>query len=132
MRGLLLFFLLMTFLSMHAYAQGDVHKRAAPPPRSRQAMPRAVRASLPSPISESAGEIKAARTEIPYSILYKDGRVVQEALPTIRGLYRHRGFTKRDADAATLYGWRQLRLTKLAPTAVLSTNGLIDVVSGFG
>lgn len=119
MRILILFCLFATLLTGNAYGQ-DTAGAAQPPPR------------LPPAAMAAAEEIQNMRPEITDDMLAQDTEAVQYSLLHIRQLYSRRKFSNSEADSATIYGWKQLRLKVLEPTAPLSTETLVNYVSGFG
>ena len=131
MRVPVLLFLLVNLLTgqVHGQTRGTIYK---PPPSRPAATKPAAASPMRLPLEESAEEIKAALPQITDDILFQDSEVVRESLPTIQSIYSRRGFSNADANSAALYGWRQLRTTQLEPTAALSSEVLINHVSGFG
>src|ERR1700749_4349864 len=124
MKVLTLLALFVALLGVPAYGQSE---RSAPTfaiqKRGRSRKPtagNARKAAQPSPLAVSAAEIKAARPEVTYSTLYDDIDVVEDSLPTVREIFRLRGFNRGDAEGATLSGWEQLRVRRLKPTEMLS------------
>jgi hypothetical protein len=72
------------------------------------------------------------RPGISRDTLRQDVDAIQESRFSVRRIYSQRGFSSSDADSALLYGWTQLRGKLLEPTAPLSTESLVNYVSGFG
>ena len=133
--GSLLLFVLLAGTAAYAQDAGGTSPQPSQRKhhRQRSASHRAgIKPRAPLPLEESAEEIKSARPEITAGTLASDMQVVTDSAPAIRGIFRERGFYYREADAATLHGWEQLRLRHLAPTATLSSEMLIKYVSGFG
>jgi len=83
-------------------------------------------------LEQSVEAINKARPEVSYDTLSDDAEVVQSSLSEIRYVFIQRGFSNRDAQQATLQGWRDLRTKKLDPDVALSPNDLFKCVTGFG
>jgi hypothetical protein len=138
MRRSILLFLFVILLTGYAYGQRESSERDVQRARSKHtARKKSARASprslpTPSPIERSAEEINDARPAVSYNILFKDMEAVEASLPAVKYIFSQRGFTDREAESATLYGWKQLRIKKLKPTATLSPKELVNYVSGFG
>lgn len=129
MRCRILLVLLAVSLAGEAYSQRGYPTR---PRHPRPAKDVSRRPAAPSPIAMSASEIRGERPEVAYNVLSDDAEVVRASLPDIRRIFARRGFDYRESDSATLYGWKQLRLRWLEPTAALSSGQLINYVSGLG
>jgi hypothetical protein len=111
--------------SLTAFAQAAP---AGPPPRPAKTA--ATRAR--SPLESSAEEIKDSHPDIPYDVLFQDMKAVQASMPAIEYIFAERGQSDGEAERATLFGWKQLRGEKLALTARLSPEELINYVIALG
>lgn len=154
MRFPILFFLFVTLSTGIAQGQREpalpplpisppAHPLPISPPRPlRKSRPRPLRKSparireiaesSPSMIEKSVDELEGACPEVAYETLLSDAEAVQASLPAIRYVFLKRGFNSSEAEQATVYGWKQLRVKQLEPTAELSPTELINYVSGFG
>jgi hypothetical protein len=84
------------------------------------------------PLYSSAEEIQVMRPDVNDAMLSQDIAAVQSSRLSIRRIYLEKGFNASEADSALLYGWKQLRLKVLTPTTALSSESLVNYVSGFG
>lgn len=132
MRKLTLLSLFMLLSAATAYCQdsGGELRHKLPAEKSPTGKYRRVPDALP--FRESAYEIKAMRPEVSDRTLYYDMSAVMDARPVVRDVFRKRGFLWREADDALMYGWEQLRITRLKPTETLSPEVLVRYVSGYG
>jgi hypothetical protein len=67
-------------------------------------------------------------------VLERDEGAVVEALPHVRSLYRKRGYTAADADAAAISAWRVLRIgpDAAAPSYKITASRLLSVGKDLG
>jgi hypothetical protein len=87
---------------------------------------------MPLPLYSSAEEIQVMRPDVSDAMLSQDIAAVQSSRSSIRRIYLEKGFNAGEADSALLSGWKQMRVKVLKPTAALSTEALVNYVSGFG
>ena len=92
----------------------------------------AATARVRSPVEASAEEIRDRHPDIPYEVLFRDMKAVQVSIPAIEFIFTERGQSDKEAERATLFGWKQLRGEKLEKTAGLSPQQLINYVVGLG
>ena len=83
-------------------------------------------------LQQTADEIFNTRPEITDETLTEDAEVIENSMPAIQLDFMKRGFSRADAQAAALAGWKLLRIEKLRTTAVLSAREFVDCVSGLG
>ena len=83
-------------------------------------------------IEQSVEEIEEACPDVSQETLLNDAETVQASL-WCKDIFFFllRGFSSREAEQATICGWKQLRISRLDPTAALSSKELIGYVSGF-
>lgn len=153
MRILILFFLFATPLTGNAYGLAAPATKTPPgeqppsqtgtPDLKPQPKPRPVRRRVPRSRARRAmyvptpqelveQEIRDMRPDVTDDILAQDAEAVRASRFSVRHIYLQRGFSYSEADSALLRGWTQLRGKVLEPTAALSSEALVNYVSGFG
>ncbi|HVQ37260.1 MAG TPA: PEGA domain-containing protein [Pyrinomonadaceae bacterium] len=83
-------------------------------------------------IRDTIDDIQEACPDVNPETLLADVPVVTESAIELRDVFFDRGFGNSEAYEATMYGWKQLRITQLKPSAALTPKQLISLVSGFG